>query len=336
MDWFEPCLHSAYYQIVANLTRAQGMPAGRDVTGPARLLPLLDFLPLLDSLKARTATEIGMIMGAQISSAAHGPMGLAAMASATPWQAMQTIERFGPVRNRLFEINAKIEAGQAELRFRPRIQLGQYQRLLQGATLVAMVRVMRAILSEEEVRQLRVHLPWGPQAHAITPLPDLPASYILNADRLEISLPEALAHASLPTADATIYTLICRAGEQELSKLAGDTSARARHLLHCSQPDWMPLDVLAERLTMSRRTLIRKLEREGTSYHALLDDARFELACWYLRHSSLSLGQIAEKIGFSAQTNFSRGFTRWNGQNPRQYRQRFPRNSPTNTVLAGI
>lgn len=89
----------------------------------------------------------------------------------------------------------------------------------------------------------------------------------------------------------------------------------------------MPLDALAEQLGYSRRTLIRKLEREGTSYQALLDDARFELACWYLRQTNMSLGQIAEKTGFSVQIKFSRGFARWSSQQPSDYRKQFRANA---------
>ena len=182
---------------------------------------------------------------------------------------------------------------------------------------------MRAILSEEDIRQLSVHLPWDQPIDANAPLLDMPVSYDSNAAELAISLPEPLAQARLPTADAAVYALICRAGEQELDKLAGDVSARVRHLLHRSQPDWMSLELLADQLSFSRRTLVRRLENEGTSYQTLLDDARFELACWYLRHSRLTLGQISEKTGFSVQTNFSRGFARWSGQKPTDYRQRF-------------
>ena len=96
-----------------------------------------------------------------------------------------------------------------------------------------------------------------------------------------------------------------------------------RQLLHGRQPQWPSLDEVAQLLSMSRRTLLRKLESEKISYQQLLDEARNELACWYLRQSGLPLGHVAEKIGFSDQTNFSRSFKRWKGCTPKDYRRQF-------------
>jgi AraC-like DNA-binding protein len=47
------------------------------------------------------------------------------------------------------------------------------------------------------------------------------------------------------------------------------------------------------------------------------------MACWYLRQSRMPLGHVAEKIGFSDQTNFSRSFKRWKGMSPKDYRRQF-------------
>ena len=83
------------------------------------------------------------------------------------------------------------------------------------------------------------------------------------------------------------------------------------------------LEQVADALSTSRRTLLRKLESEKIGYQQLLDEARNELACWYLRQSRMPLAHVAEKIGFSDQTNFSRSFKRWKGCSPRDYRRQF-------------
>ncbi|RZL89628.1 MAG: AraC family transcriptional regulator [Variovorax sp.] len=120
--------------------------------------------------------------------------------------------------------------------------------------------------------------------------------------------------------DPEAHRRVCSAGDEELTKLAGSLGAKVRHLFHRNQPDWPSLVEMAEALGLSRRTLVRRLEDEDLSYQSLLDETRNELACWYLRHTEQPLNAIAEKVGFSDQGNFSRGFRRWQGQAPSEYR----------------
>src|SRR4051794_13712885 len=77
--WFEPSVHSAYYQIFSKLMAPRLPTAPRAFTGQARLLPLLDFLPLLDGVDASRNPDTGAELGWAVQGAAHGPMGLAAM-----------------------------------------------------------------------------------------------------------------------------------------------------------------------------------------------------------------------------------------------------------------
>ena len=72
---------------------------------------------------------------------------------------------------------------------------------------------------------------------------------------------------------------------------------------------------------VTRRTLIRKLKAEGTSFQELLDDVRRELAAWYLLETSLPVERIAEKLGYQDPSNFSRTFQRWFGTTPLRMRR---------------
>lgn len=80
------------------------------------------------------------------------------------------------------------------------------------------------------------------------------------------------------------------------------------------------IDVTAEKLSMSKRTLQRKLTQEAESYHAILQSVRSELADHYLRKSTLSLGEISFLLGFQETSSFIRAFSGWNGVSPSVYR----------------
>lgn len=78
---------------------------------------------------------------------------------------------------------------------------------------------------------------------------------------------------------------------------------------------------VAEDLLLSTRSLQRKLAEESTSFRALLDAIRSQLACDYLAGGEYGTAEITYLLGFSDQSNFSKAFKRWMGVTPRQYRQ---------------
>ncbi len=81
-----------------------------------------------------------------------------------------------------------------------------------------------------------------------------------------------------------------------------------------------PLDSIAEELNLSRRTVYRKLKAENISYKDLLIDSKKKLAREYLKNSSLSVYDIAVRLGFSEASSFHRAFKSWFGISPGRYR----------------
>ncbi|MBM6583004.1 helix-turn-helix transcriptional regulator [Microvirga sp. BT689] len=68
------------------------------------------------------------------------------------------------------------------------------------------------------------------------------------------------------------------------------------------------VDDMAALLAMNRRTFERRLKRRGTSYRALADEIRFEVACCLLKDTAMSLSQIAAALGYSQTSAFTRAF----------------------------
>ena len=73
---------------------------------------------------------------------------------------------------------------------------------------------------------------------------------------------------------------------------------------------------------MSPRTLIRKLERQGSSYKKVLENVRLELAQELLTQTHFTVAEIAGKLGYLEPANFSRAFKRWTGQTPAAWRRK--------------
>ena len=71
---------------------------------------------------------------------------------------------------------------------------------------------------------------------------------------------------------------------------------------------------------MSGRSLQRALQQEGTSYHALLDDVRHEMAVQQLALPGRATAEVAFLLGFSELSAFYRAFKRWTGTTPAAHR----------------
>jgi AraC-like DNA-binding protein len=327
-EWFLPSVHSMYFQLFSGLLDLPLSAAQRESLEQPRLLPLLDYLPIFDATRAVQQPQSGRGLGWQIPMAAHGSMGAAALASRSLGHAMQTIARYAHIRNRMFDFECRREGAWVRLCVYPRIPLLAYRVFVENVTVFAKFSILQGMAHPADLRRGRILLPW--------PAPDEAPSgsevdgplCVHGAPVLGYEFPAEVADRPSALHDPNLYRLVCQAGDEELERLRGSVSAKVRHLLHAHQPQWPALDEVAQRLSMSRRTLLRKLESEKISYQQLLDEARNELACWYLRQSRMPLGHVAEKIGFSDQTNFSRSFKRWKGHSPKDYRKQFALDAP--------
>jgi AraC-like DNA-binding protein len=86
-------------------------------------------------------------------------------------------------------------------------------------------------------------------------------------------------------------------------------------------------DQVAALFSMHSRTLSRRLNDFGTSFQALLDESRFEVARQMLEDSRTEVKQIAMALDYADASAFTRAFRRWSGTTPAQWR----RNHTTNT-----
>ena len=92
-------------------------------------------------------------------------------------------------------------------------------------------------------------------------------------------------------------------------------------LLEALPSGLVAMDLVARKLAMSKRTLQRQLEAEGTTYLKLLQQTRESLARHYLHQTALPAAEISFLLGFEEPTSFYRAFRDWTGQSPDRVRR---------------
>ncbi|MCB9596045.1 MAG: AraC family transcriptional regulator [Sandaracinaceae bacterium] len=132
------------------------------------------------------------------------------------------------------------------------------------------------------------------------------------------------AHAAGVQPDAALNDVL----EHHLGRLVASVPARneptrdrvARVLTRELPSGEVTMELVAQRLGQSTRTLQRRLQAEGTTWAELLDETRASLASAHLADDRLALGEIAFLLGYASPAAFTRAYRRWTGRTPSEAR----------------
>ena len=160
-----------------------------------------------------------------------------------------------------------------------------------------------------------------PRYGLLDQLAGCPVTY--GAEQNRIIIKRHLLNSPVVAGDNSMFPVV-RAHAEQLKatrQQASMTLQVKRFLMNHLGTDTCTLENSAAASHVSVRTLQRKLKAEGTSFQALMDDVRYEMSAYYLKHSGLSLDQIADRVGFQEATSFYHAFKQWSGVTPGFFRQ---------------
>jgi AraC-like DNA-binding protein len=140
-----------------------------------------------------------------------------------------------------------------------------------------------------------------------------------------ITMPRAQLDGPAVMSNPAMHAFFLPLVERDLEPLRGrKTTARfARREIARRLADGPPsAETIAAALAITERTLRRRLEAEGTSYRALVDDIRRDELHPLVTDRSKSITRIAHELGFSDSSAFARACRRWFGASPSELRAR--------------
>lgn len=266
---------------------------------------------------------LGLRLGKSYQLERYGLLGYAVLSAPTLRQAMIVLRNYGPLTFTLFEVSFLVEAGRAILRLSPDIPIPADLRQFYAQ------RDMSAAVNGGQgsmrmpLEPLHIQIMHGreDQIEAYTEHFGCPVSLSVRCSELHIDATSL--DVPMPLGDAETSASCQQQCGMLLARMQGGSSFinRVRQLI-LARPGYFPdIENVAEWLSMTSRTLRRRLTVEGSSYQAILAEVRYELAREYLATSTLPLEEISHLLGYSAPGNFSNAFKRWHGSSPREFRQ---------------
>lgn len=299
-----------------------------ELTDPNRRLTVGVLVPLVERARALTGEPgLGVYFGLRMQVASHGYLGFAAMTASTVGEALDLAVRFAPMLTTAFSLRLTRSGRNAALVLDEEADLGPARDAVLLALLVGIWRIGCTLTGRELGGHADLAIPEPPYFSRFRPIaPNVRFAQARNELVFDAS---ALAF-PLSTADPAALQLARDQCERAIQALGfeGRLVGRARAAIPKAGGGFRTLDEVAGKLGVSGRTLKRKLAIGGTSYSALLDEARLERARELLRADRRSIEEIAESLGYSDVANFTRAFRRWTGSTPAAERKRMTRRPP--------
>ena len=303
----------------ANVLRRAGLPDDL-LQQPSVRLPAADYYRLWDSIEAETGDPLFPLRLCQaIRSEAFSPTLFAALCSPNLLVAAQRIARYkaliAPMRFTVTEARnvVTVEVTWLDTSLTPPTSLVVMESLFS----VALARMG----TRELIRPVEA-------TTTVLPSPLKPYEEFLGA-RLQRASKNRV---TFTTADATRPFLtsnepLWAAFEPELRTRLADleslatTAKRVRAALLEALPSGLvTMDAIANKLALSKRTLQRRIEAEGTSFQQILQETREALARHYLEKTTLPAAEISLLVGFDEPNSFYRAFRKWTGTTPEAVR----------------
>jgi len=100
--------------------------------------------------------------------------------------------------------------------------------------------------------------------------------------------------------------------------LVADVRGRLQQL---SPAAWPNFKQMARQVRLPESTLRHRLQQQGQTYTSIKDEIRRSLAIDWLVHSTRSVSEIANELGFTEPSAFHRAFKKWTSRSPGAYRR---------------
>jgi AraC-like DNA-binding protein len=264
---------------------------------------------------------LGFELGLQYNVATFGLWGFALRMSRNLREAMERALRYLPLSTAYCRFRIEIDADEFVICTDPdAIPQHLRQCLLERDTATALNLLRELSLAGARVERLELTSAAPAYAAQITALCGLTPRY--GSPRNAIVLRREDVERALPTYDAHLARLFedqCRA-QLERRQVAG-LAGQVRQLVLGPLGLVATIDDVAPQLAMAPRSLRRKLEDEGTSFRAIVEAERKQLARQLLESTDMKLDEMALQLGYGDTASFTRAFRRWFGQSPGEFRK---------------
>lgn len=327
-----PSLPVAYPLLLLEILAERGLPheqaaqesgiAAHVLANPEARITLTQWTRLaLHAIRMTGDEGLGIEYGLRLRPSAHGFLGYAAMTAPTLREALVLAIKYFRMRLQSYRLHFVEEGDRAVLELTEAHPIPVLRSFFFECLLVGLVQLPGTFIGESAV-DAEIWFDWPEPAYFARYRGRLPpVRFSRPANQLRFPRRYLLLRPML--SDDSAHGQALTQVEREYASVPREDAsmvARVRAELVLTEAGYPQLDALANRLCVSSRTLRRRLDVQGASYQALLDEARQRDARQLLESSALDIQSISTRLGFSNPPSFTRAFKQWTGSTPSGYR----------------
>jgi AraC-like DNA-binding protein len=306
---------------VSAVLRRAGLP--QDLFDQTRVLVTTEELFALWRAVGEVSTDpaIGLRLGTETKTERFHPSGIAALSTPNFGAAINHMARYKQLtcpEEMLHETNNE----EWSIRFRWLLAVDSEPKVLTEYCFAWLLTIARHG-SGTSLSPLRVEL-IQPRSHVKTIERHFGCPVVCDASHNTIVFRASDAQRAFVTRNAELLDMLAPQFEKELKQCNDQDSftTLVRRAIHERLTGHRPaVEDVARSLHMSSRTLQRRLQDAGSSYQRVLDEARHQMARYYLGNSVLELNEAAYLLGYEDAKSFVRAFRTWEGMPPGLWRE---------------
>jgi len=281
-----------------------------------------DFVLMLESA-VETSGDPGFAirLGQTINICKRGAFGFALMSCATYRDTVVLLRSYqevlapGPYWEPLLQDDGMIA------RLGPQRGNAEQQRLVTELALSLNISHYQ-FLTSASLEGVEIELNYPEPGHGGTSMECLSVPVAHNREYSQMRISEHVLSMPVRTAEPAVNVLYRQQCEEILQGMekADSTTSEVRKIMLQASDGFPDISSVARQLSVSERTLRRRLKNESTNFRTVLEDVNEVLARRYLVDTRLEVPEIASLLGYSEPANFYRAFARWTGKTPAEYR----------------
>ncbi len=265
--------------------------------------------------------HLGLVIGKLMTLSHHGQAGIAVMTQDTLENAMKMACQFGELLFPALKYRYKRNQQYCSIEFQENCHIEDLHRFFVEIKIASYYHIFKHLCGpDKEVAFVHFSFSEPSYSHHYKKYFKCPIEF--NADVSEVAIPieysdQVLSLANrfmASNAQESVFNSVPVSGLNMLP-------IKLRKIILSSNGVFPSLESAAETLGMSGRTLRRRLSDEGSSYQALLNEVRTQLAKELLHTGEKNITEIAFLLGFGDTSAFTKAFKKWTKMSPSEYKK---------------
>ena len=309
---------------LSQLLRGTDLPKNILLPGDSSHVNAVQQMRLLENaLQLSASPEFGLGLGRRMQPASHGPMGYLVLSSPDVLGALEAFANFLPLRLPFSRVDISREQEWLVCTLGLKVVPDpEVKRVLQECFALMLQAIVESVLGRQ-VTEARIGLQHPEPAYHSLYAAYFHVPVVFSRAQNTFEIPLKLARVANTCGHSDSYALaqeLCLALLEKMPTSTLTASDQVRRLLLSSPRGSLTMDAVASAMFITKRTLQRRLRREGTSYRDITEQLGADLAARHLLESNMTVDAVATLLGYCDTAAFRKAFHRWYGQSPSEYR----------------